>query len=88
MADHQLNRSISNVFGGEDQSTANQKKNNYNRSDIFNLGGAPQTPPASVGKKAYNKKDNDIFGIRERATGEKTEVNETQLQSSVKPAAN
>ena len=60
----------SNVFGGEDQSTANQKKNNYNRSDIFNLGGAPQTPPQSVGKKAYNKKDNDIFGIRERATGE------------------
>ena len=60
----------SNVFGGEDQTSANQKRNNYNRSDIFNLGGAPPTPPASVGKKAYNKKDNDIFGIRERATGE------------------
>ena len=72
---------------------------NGNASDIFHLSGEHQkATPTKAGKKHYNgKRDNDIFGIRERVTGEvrghikyrsygvhfkKSEAAETQLQSS------
>jgi len=78
---------ISNVFGeGETEMSHGGKRvgGNGNASDIFHLSGEHQTAtPTKAGKKHYDgKRDNDIFGIRERVTGEKSEAAETQLQSS------
>merc|ERR1712147_312628 len=79
---------ISNVFGGtEDQAAGAQGKRvggNGNASDIFHLSEEhQQATPTKAGKKHYDgKRDNDIFGIRERVTGETTNAAETQLQAS------
>merc|ERR1712130_868539 len=65
-----LNQSISNIFSN--QQPEHQGKQTANG--------------VKTGKKmSERKRDNDIFSIRERATGEKTEVNEMTLQSAVKP---
>lgn len=98
-----LNAHFSNVFGGtEDQAAGAQGKRvggNGNASDIFHLSEEhQQATPTKAGKKHYDgKRDNDIFGIRERVTGEvesglcwrlsnchiqTTNAAETQLQAS------
>ena len=61
----------SNVFGGsEDEGQKGRKTTDYNHSDIFHLESGHQHVESKIGKKSYQKKDNDIFGIRERTTGE------------------
>ena len=96
-----INALLSNVFaGGEDQKATNGKRvgGKGNVSDIFHLGEEhQQAKPSQAGKKHYDgKRDNDIFGIRERVTGEvgpverilsnfqmqTSDAAETQLQAS------
>lgn len=63
----------SNIFGGgEEAADANLKRQQKAASDIFNQT-APMAAPAAQtsGKRLYQgQRDNDIFGIRERTTGE------------------
>ena len=65
----------SNVFGGGEAEVSHGGKRvggNGNASDIFHLSEEHQkATPTKAGKKHYDgKRDNDIFGIRERVTGE------------------
>merc|ERR1711970_1230819 len=83
--------SISNIFGGGEEAAANVKRQStqtQGSSDIFNQTPSnPMTP--NTGKKLYTgQRDNDIFGIRERTTGEITQVNEAQLQASTSTVHN
>jgi len=80
--------SISNIFCGEDLSKATGKRTGVagaqRQSDVLNqtCQTVIDTPSKRGGKKLFNNRDNDILGVRERRTGEKQEVNETQLQVS------
>jgi len=87
----QPRQSISNIFGGgEEAADANLKRQQKAASDIFNQT-APMAAPAAQtsGKRLYQgQRDNDIFGIRERTTGETTEVKESLLQASTSTVNN
>ena len=63
----------SNIFGGGEEAMASVKRQStktQGSSDIFNQTPSNPTTP-NTGKKLYTgQRDNDIFGIRERTTGE------------------
>lgn len=70
---HTKVNSFSNIFSNDVDSQQQGKSNvpKKNQSDIFNLKAGGDLTPNRTGKRLNaNKRDNDIFGIRERATGE------------------
>merc|ERR1712235_24852 len=85
-SDMSSNRQTSDIFNQRSviQEQEMPKPNiaeNKHASDIFHLGDSHQLPKTPAGKRQMQgQKDNDIWGIRERTTGEKTEQKQTLLQ--------
>merc|ERR1712189_142697 len=80
-----VNQNISKIFDDTPESRTPGKQGNphKNASDIFHLDQSSHAPNTPVGKRQANvKRDNDIFGTRERRTGEATSTEEKQLQAS------
>ena len=63
----------SNIFGGGEEQVQKTRRlsSRQGNSDVLNQTAPHPSTPANSGKKLYRgQRDNDIFGIRERTTGE------------------
>ena len=63
----------SNIFGGGEEQVQKTRRlsSRQGNSDVLNQTAPLPSTPANSGKKLYRgQRDNDIFGIRERTTGE------------------
>ncbi|CAG5105749.1 Oidioi.mRNA.OKI2018_I69.chr1.g2418.t1.cds [Oikopleura dioica] len=78
----------SNVYSEETEAKAKFRAERATPTDVLNVNEDPSPSEGPVQKRPAKKiveeghissKDNDIFGIRERTTGEKTTIHEHDL---------